>query len=70
MSVEPVNYERLTGVVDPPGGPEGSHALSMGSSAVDGVRLIWVAWTPPILPPEPGRGPDPIPTDTLATGLP
>jgi hypothetical protein len=54
MRVEPVRYERLTGVADPPGGPEGSHTLSMASSSVDGVRLTWVAWTPPPLPPEPG----------------
>jgi hypothetical protein len=68
MRVEPVNYERLTGVADPPGGPEGSHALSMASSTVDGVRLTWVAWTPPPLPPEPG--PDPIPVDSSVTAGP
>jgi hypothetical protein len=68
MSVEPVRWEPLTGVADPPGGPEGSHALAMTSSSVDGVRLTWVAWTPPPLPPEPGR--DPIPADsTVADGL-
>jgi hypothetical protein len=50
MRVEPVNYERLTGVADPPGGPEGSHTLAMAASSVDGVRLTWVAWTPPPLP--------------------
>ena len=49
MSVEPVRYERLTGVADPPGGPEGSHRLAMGSSGVDGVRLTWVEWTPPMV---------------------
>jgi hypothetical protein len=32
---------------------------------VDGVRLTWVAWTPPPLPPEPGPGPDPVPVDTV-----
>ena len=57
MSVEPVQWERLTGVADEPGGPEGSHALAMASSSVDGVRLTWVEWTPPPLPPEPGTGP-------------
>jgi hypothetical protein len=67
MSVEPVRYERLTGVADPPGGPEGSHRLTMESSSVDGVRLTWVAWTPPILPPEPGPGPDPVPVDSTPT---
>ena len=68
MSVEPVNYERLTGVVDPPGGPEGSHVLAMASSGVDGVRLTWVAWSPPPEPgPWPGPGPDPIPGDSSAS---
>jgi hypothetical protein len=66
MGVEPLRYEPPTGVADPPGGPEGSHTLSMASSAVDGVRLTWVAWTPPPLP-EPWPGPDPIPPDS--TGL-
>jgi len=66
MRAEPVRYERLTGVADPPDGPEGSHALSMASSAVDGVRLTWVEWTPPPLPepgplPGPGPGPDSLP---------
>jgi hypothetical protein len=50
MRVEPLRYERLTGVADPPGGPEGNHALSMASSEVDGVRLTWKSWTPPPLP--------------------
>ena len=54
MNVEPVQWERLTGAADPPGGPEGSHRLAMASSSVDGVRLTWVEWTPPPLPPEPG----------------
>jgi hypothetical protein len=53
MTVEPLRYERLTGVVDPPNGPEGSHTLSLGSSSVDGVRLEVVAWKPPVLPPVP-----------------
>jgi hypothetical protein len=66
MTVEPVRWEPLTGVADPPGGPEGSHALAMASTSVDGVRLTWVEWTPPILPP----GPDPIPVDSTATNLP
>ena len=39
VRVEPVQWERLTGVADSPGGPEGSHALAMASSGVDGVRL-------------------------------
>jgi hypothetical protein len=59
MTVEPLRYERLTGVVDPPS-PEGNHTLSLGSSSVDGVRLEVVAWTPPPLPPEPGPGPVPV----------
>jgi hypothetical protein len=65
MRVEPVRYEPLTGATDPPGGPEGSHTVSLGSSSVDGVRLTVVAWTPPPLPPpEPGPGPDPVPVDS------
>jgi hypothetical protein len=71
MSVEPVRYEPLTGVADPPGGPEGSHRLAMEASSVDGVRLTWVAWTPPPLPPpepRPEPGPDPIPVDSMVTG--
>ena len=62
MRVEPVQWERLTGVAE--GGPEGSHALAMGSSSVDGVRLTWVEWTPP---PEPGPGPEPVPVDSSVT---
>ena len=64
MKVDPLRYGRPTGVANPPGGPEGSHTLAMGSSAVDGVRLTWVAWTPPPLPPAPGPGPVPVPVDT------
>lgn len=63
MAVQPLNYERLTGVADPTG-PEGNHSLSMPTSSVDGVRLTWEAWTPPPLPPEPGSGPDPVPVDS------
>jgi hypothetical protein len=63
MQVEPLNYERLTGVADPGGGPEGNHTLSLGTSSVDGVRLTWEAWTPPPAPPR-GPGPDPIPGDS------
>jgi len=47
MRVEP-----LTGVVDSPDSPEGSHELALGPSSVDGVRLTVVAWMPPSLPPE------------------
>jgi hypothetical protein len=54
MGVEPLRYEPLTGVADPPGGPEGNHTLSMASSEVDGVRLTWKAWTPPPFPPDSG----------------
>jgi hypothetical protein len=67
MRVEPVRWEPLTGM---PGGPEGSHTLSMASSNVDGVRLTWVAWKPPPSLPEPGPGPDPIPVDSTVTGRP
>jgi len=64
MTVEPLRYEPLTGVVNPPNSPEGSHTLALGSSSVDGVRLEVIAWTPPPLPPEPGPGPDPVPVDS------
>jgi hypothetical protein len=47
MGVEPVTYERLTGQ---PGGPEGRHRVAMASAAVDGVRLSWEAWNPPMVP--------------------
>ena len=60
MTVEPLRYERLTGVADPPDSQEGSHTLALGSSNVGGVRLTWESWTPP---PEPG--PDPVPGDTV-----
>jgi hypothetical protein len=53
MRVEPLRYEPPTGVADPPGGPEGSHTLALGSSSIDGVRLTVVAWVPP---PEPWPG--------------
>jgi hypothetical protein len=52
MGVEPLRYEPLTGVADPPGGPEGNRTLSMASSEVDGVRLTWKSWTPPPMPPD------------------
>jgi hypothetical protein len=64
MRVEPVRYEPLTGVADPPGGPEGAHTLSMASSEVDGVRLTWKSWTPPPMPP------DTIPVDSSRAGVP
>jgi len=47
MRVEPLSYERLTGRVDPPNGTGESHRLAMESSQIDGVRLTWVAWSPP-----------------------
>jgi hypothetical protein len=68
MRVEPLYYDRLTGTPGPPSGPEGSHTLSMASSRVDGVRLTWVAWTPPPMPPPPGPGP--IPVDSSVAGRP
>ena len=65
MTVEPVNWERLTGLAPIPSRPEGNHPVAMASSNVDGVRLTWVAWTPPPVPePWPGPGPDPIPADS------
>jgi hypothetical protein len=47
MGVDPINYERLTGQ---PGGPEDRHTAAMRSTAVDGVRLSWEAWNPPMVP--------------------
>jgi len=69
MTVEPAYYERLTGVAGIPSSPQGSHPLAMASSAVDGVRLTWVAWTPPPEP-WPGPGPDPIPVDSTGVERP
>jgi hypothetical protein len=71
MTVDPMRREPLTGMPDPLGGPEGSHTLAMTTSSVDGVRLTWVAWTPPPEP-WPGPGPDPIPVpgDSAAAGWP
>ena len=63
MQVDPASYERLTGGGISSAGPEGSHDIAMGPTAVDGVRLIWVDWTPPPMPP----GPDPIPVDSTVT---
>ena len=68
MQVDPLRYDPQTGTGDPPAGPEGSHRLAMGSSAVDGVRLTWVAWTPPPLPPVPG--PVPVPVDSSGATTP
>jgi hypothetical protein len=54
MTVEPVNYQPLTGAANPTNGPEGSHTLSMSQSSLDGVRLTWKTWGPPTpLPPNP-----------------
>jgi hypothetical protein len=52
MRVDALRYEPLTGVADPPGGPEGSHTISLGSTSVDGVRLTVTGWAPPSLPPD------------------
>lgn len=60
MRVEPVRYEPLMGRTSG-GGPEGSHALRMAASDVDGVRLTVEAWTPPPLPPPGPPGPAPGP---------
>lgn len=68
MKVDPLRYDPLTGVADPPTSPEGTHALVLGSSSVDGVRLTVMAWTPPPLPP--GPGPDPLPVDSTGVARP
>jgi hypothetical protein len=52
MRVDALRYEPLTGVADPPGSPERSHALALASTSVDGVRLTVIAWAPPPLPPD------------------
>jgi hypothetical protein len=75
MLVEPVRPGPPTGVAELADEPEGSHTLAMASSSVDGVRLTWVAWTPPPLPPPPlppppGPEPDPPPIDSTVTGRP
>jgi hypothetical protein len=70
MRVEPLDYGRLTGTPAPPSGPGGSHTLAMATSQVDGVRLTWVAWTPPPSPPPPPPGPGPIPVDSMVTARP
>jgi hypothetical protein len=49
MGVDPINYERLTGLPGG-GGPEGRHTVAMRSTAVEGVRLSWEAWNPPTVP--------------------
>jgi hypothetical protein len=64
MRVEPLRYEPLMQWV--PGtepawdGAEGSRAIEMAPSTVNGVRLTVVAWLPPPLPPPP----EPPPVDS------
>jgi hypothetical protein len=60
MRVEPLRMAPVPGPIaeGPPETPEGEHRLAMTESAVDGVRLSVIAWTPPPLP---GPGPDPVP---------
>jgi hypothetical protein len=75
MRVEPLRVlpETLTDPAPgtPPGGsgtgPEGSHAIAMTRSAVDGVRLRVVAWAPPPVEPGPPPGPQPVPPDSSVT---
>jgi hypothetical protein len=65
MRVEPLRYEPLElwapGYGPPTNRAEGSHALALAPSGVDGVRLGVVAWTPP---PVAGPGPEPTPPDS------
>jgi hypothetical protein len=65
MRVEPVWFMGPpVSMGDPPlPQPEGSHALSMTATSVDGARLSVVAWTPPPLP-----VPGPLPSDSTVTG--
>ncbi|HEU5169564.1 MAG TPA: hypothetical protein VFU46_03450 [Gemmatimonadales bacterium] len=63
MRVEALRYEPLAiwapGNEPPSGGAEGTHTLALPSTAVDGVRLTVVGWSPPPLPP-----PGPLPPDS------
>jgi hypothetical protein len=68
MRVEAARYDPATGW-DPgaeptPGGSEGTHELTLGSSQVGGVRLRVIAWTPPPLPPGEPRPEPPPPVDS------
>ena len=75
MRVEPIRVipetvtDPATGL--PPGGPgagpEGSHAIAMTRSVVDGVRLRVIAWAPPPVDPGPPPDPRPLPPDSLVT---
>jgi hypothetical protein len=68
MRVDPLRYDPPTGwdsEPEPaPGGPAGSHELTLASTEVAGVRLTVVAWTPPPLPPGEPRPGDPPPVDS------
>ena len=45
MDVQPLEW-----LIGRPAGPEGTHTIRMASTAVDGVRLRWEAWSPPPMP--------------------
>jgi hypothetical protein len=68
MRVEPARYDPSTGWdpggEPPPGGPEGSHELTLRSSDIAGVRLTVIAWTPPPLPPGEPQPEPPAPVDS------
>ena len=71
MALQAARYDPATGWEpggEPtPGGPEGRHELTLGSSEVAGVRLRVVAWTPPPLPPgEPPVEPPPVDSTGVA----
>jgi hypothetical protein len=68
MKVEPVRYQPLTGLSDPPDAPEGSHTLSLARSRVDGVQLTWATWGPPT--PLPPRPTEPGPGDSVVSHSP
>jgi hypothetical protein len=67
MRVEPLRYEPLMqwapGTEPAWVGAEGSHAIEMAPSTVNGVRLTVVAWLPPPLPPPP----EPPPVDSTGS---
>jgi hypothetical protein len=77
MRVEPLRIVPVPGpgpvAGSPPETPDGEHTLALAESAVDGVRLSVVAWSPPPAPappplPPPGPAPEPLPPDSAITG--
>ncbi len=63
MEAEAAVWEYLATGERAASGATGSHALAMASTAVDGVRLGVLSWTPP----DPGPAPPEYPVDTVTT---